>query len=146
MTTTAVDPLPQRIKTLYSLVATDPAKVLAELPELYTSDLHFINPVVDLRGLDAFTAQWKKAFSTYKLFEIVDIEVVGDEQHFSMTYTMNIRFAFGPTFRMSLATDFRGRDGKVYYTCDYFDVVGSVLEPFPLLSCLYKKIFGLLVA
>jgi len=146
MTNASTEPLPQRIKQLYSLVSSDKDKVLAELPELYTSDLHFLNPVVDLRGLDAFTKQWQRAFSQYKVFEIENIEVIGDERAFSMTYTMNIRFAFGPTFRMSLMTDFRGRDGKVDYTCDYFDVVGSILEPFPLLTCVYRKIFSLLVA
>lgn len=144
--TDPVDSLPHRVKRFYERVSREREAALVELPELYTSDIRFQNPVVDERGLDAFRRQWDRAFSQYKVFEFVNIELVGDDRAFTMRYEMNIRFALGPTFRTAMVTDSQGRDGKVFHTRDYFDVVGSLVEPFPLVSWAYKKIAGLVVA
>lgn len=137
--------LPYEIKSFYERMSTDHDAALAELPELFTNDIHFINPVVDEKGLDKFRAQWVKAFKSYKVFECHDIIATGDDDYFTLTYTMSIKFALGPTFKTIIATDFRGRDGKVYFCRDYFDVVGSLVKPFPPLAWLYKKVFGLVV-
>lgn len=138
--------LPMRIKRFYERVSVERDAALDELPRLYSSDVHFINPVVDERGLDLFTKQWTKALDQYKTFRFEGIEVTGDEQLFSLTYTMSIRFSFGPTFKTAMMTDCHARDGKVVFCRDYFDVVGSLVEPFPVVSWVYKKVFGLLVA
>lgn len=138
--------LPQRIKSFYERMGRERDRVLPELPHLYTTDVRFQNPVGDYQGLDAFRRQWERAFSQYKEFEVVNIEYVGDDRTFTMTYSMNVSFAIGPTFRLDMSTDFEGRDGKVYITRDYFDVMGSLLSPFPIATWLYKKIFGLVVA
>lgn len=145
-TDTATAALPQRIKRFYERMGRERERALVELPELYTSDVRFQNPVGDYQGLEAFRAQWVRAFAQYQVFEVENIELVGDEQTFTMTYSMNIRFAIGPTFRTPAVSEFHGRDGKVYITRDYFDVVGSLLSPFPLVTWAYKKIFSLLVA
>jgi hypothetical protein len=59
---------------------------------------------------------------------------------------MNIRFSFGPTFTTAMMTDCHAENGKVTFCRDYFDVVGSLVDPFPPIAWIYKKIFGLLVA
>ena len=59
---------------------------------------------------------------------------------------MSIRFALGPTFRTAMATDCHGKDGKVHRVRDYFDPLGSLVGPFPVLSWVYRKVFGVLVA
>jgi limonene-1,2-epoxide hydrolase len=145
-TATAVDALPARIKRFYERMSREREAALVELPELFTSDVRFQNPVGDYRGLDAFRRQWDRAFSQYKVFAVEGIEHVGDDRTFTMTYSMNIRMAFGPTFRVAMATEFHGRDGKVHAMRDYFDVVGTLVDPFPLVAWAYKKIFSLLVA
>lgn len=119
---------------------------MPELKELYSADIHFINPVVDEVGLAAFEVQWQKALKSYKVFEFVDVVVVGNDELFTLTYGMNIKFAIGPVFKSQMATDCHGKDGKVYLCRDYFDVVGGLVGPFPPLAWLYKKVFGLLVA
>lgn len=138
--------LPYEIKKFYERVSVDRDAALAELPDLYASDVHFINPVVDEEGLDKFTDQWVKAFKSYKVFQFHDIIVTGDDEFFTLTYTMSIKFSFGPTFKTAMATDCRGKNGKVQFCRDYFDVVGSLVQPFPPLAWLYKKVFGLVVA
>jgi ketosteroid isomerase-like protein len=145
-TTTTGASLPERVKRFYERVSTEGTAALAELEDLYTTDIHFINPVVDERGLPAFEQQWRKALRMYKVFRFEDIQVVGDDASFSLTYSMSLRFGFGPVFRTEMATDCHGRDGKVYRARDYFDPLGSILGPFPVLSWVYKKVFGVLVA
>jgi ketosteroid isomerase-like protein len=140
------DPLPQRVKHFYERISVEREGALGELPELYSEDVHFINPVVDERGLRAFEKNWVRALKSYKVFRFENIELVGDEHIFTLTYTMQIRFSFGPTFTTEMATDCHGRDGKVFFCRDYFDPLGTLVQPFPVVSWAYKKIFGLLVA
>ena len=71
---------------------------LVDLPSLYSDDVHFINPVVDQRGLAAFGEAWEKALRKYKVFLFHDIEVLGTDEHFTLTYSMTISFGFGPSF------------------------------------------------
>lgn len=148
MATTAVatDALPARLKAFYERVSIERDAALDDLALLYTSDVHFVNPVVDKRGIGAFLAVWKKAFRMYRVFEFTNIVVAGTDEVFSLTYSMNIRFAIGPTFTTDMMTDCRGRDGKVFYCRDYFDPLGSLVGPLAPLEWLYRFVFRFLIA
>src|ERR1044071_6600732 len=104
MATTAIatDALPARVKAFYERVAVEREAALDEMASLYTSDVHFVNPVVDKRGIGAFLAVWQKALRMYRVFEFSNIVVAGTDEVFSLTYSMNIRFAIGPTFRTEM--------------------------------------------
>jgi hypothetical protein len=138
--------LPQRVKQFYELVSVDREKALEQLPLLYSDDVQFVNPVADKTGLQLFITTWQGAFKQYKLFEFQNIEVVGTEDAFALTYTMNLRFSFGPIFPSPMATYCLARNGKVYYCRDYFDPLGSLVTPFPPFNWLYRAIFSKLVA
>lgn len=138
--------LPQRVKRFYERMSIEREAALEELPRLYADDVHFINPVVDQRGLSAFEETWKKALRQYKVFEFNDVKVSGTDELFSLTYTMNIKFALGPTFKTDMSTECHARDGKIYLCRDYFDPLGALVQPFGPVSWLYKKIFSYLVA
>lgn len=140
------DSLPMRVKAFYERVSTDREGALEDLPKIYAPEVRFVNPVVDETGLAAFEVQWKKAFDQYKVFVFKDLEVTGDESIFTLTYSMDVKFSFGPTFTTQMATDCHGRDGKVVYCRDYFDPLGTLVGPFPPIRWLYRKVFGLLVA
>lgn len=148
MATTAIatDALPARIKAFYERVTIEGEAAMADLSALYTDDVHFVNPVVDQRGLAAFRVVWAKAFRMYRVFEFSNIVVTGTDEVFSLTYSMNIRFAIGPTFRTDMMTDCRGRDGKVFYCRDYFDPLGTLVGPIPPFAWLYRFVFKFLVA
>lgn len=145
-TAIATETLPARLKAFYERVNVDRDAALDALPDLYAADVHFVNPVVDQRGLPAFLGVWTKAFRMYRVFEFSNIVVAGTDEVFSLTYSMNIRFAIGPTFRTDMMTDCRGRDGKVFYCRDYFDPLGTLVGPIPPLSWLYRFVFRYLVA
>lgn len=148
MATTAVatDALPARLKAFYERVSIERDAALGDLSALYAPDVHFVNPVVDKRGLAAFRTVWRKAFRMYRVFEFSNIIVAGTDEVFSLTYSMNIRFAIGPTFRTDMMTDCRGRDGKVFYCRDYFDPLGTLVGPVAPIRWLYRFVFRFLVA
>lgn len=144
--TEARDTLPQRVKRFYERVTTEREGALEDLPRLYSADVHFVNPVVNQRGLEAFVETWKKALKQYKVFEFHELEVTGTETLFSLTYSMRIKFAMGPIFTTDMSTDCHGQDGRVVYCRDYFDPLGALVQPFAPLDWMYKKVFGWLVA
>ena len=138
--------LPHRIKDFYERVSIEREAALVELPNLYGEQVHFINPVVDQHGLAAFREAWDTGLRKYKIFRFHDIEVIGTDECFSLTYSMTIAFGFGPKFRTDMATTCRASGGKVVYCRDYFDPLGALMQPFRILNWLYRKIFGVLVA
>jgi hypothetical protein len=138
--------LADRVKVFYERVSVEREDALSELPDLYSANVHFINPVVDQHGLASFKDAWDTAFRKYKVFKFHDIEVVGTDEHFMLTYSMSIGFGFGPTFRTDMATACRAEDGKVVLCRDYFDPLGSLMQPLGPLNWLYRKVFGVLVA
>ena len=84
--------LPNRIKEFYERVSVERDAALAELPNLYDERVHFINPVVDQQGIVAFREAWDTALRKYKVFKFHDIEVIGNDDLFSLTYSMTISF------------------------------------------------------
>jgi hypothetical protein len=138
--------LPHRIKAFYERVSIERELALVELPDLYGAEVHFINPVVDQHGLAAFRDAWDTGLRKYKVFRFHDIDVVGTDQHFTLTYSMTIAFGFGPSFKTDMTTTCRGSDGKVVFCRDYFDPLGSLMQPFAPLHWCYRKVFGVLVA
>ena len=138
--------LPNRIKEFYERVSVERGAALVELPALYSDDVHFINPVVDQHGIEAFKEAWEIGLRKYKVFRFHDIEVLGTDEQFTLTYSMTISFGFGPSFKTDMATACRARNGKVVLCRDYFDPLGSLVEPFGPVRWVYRKVFGVLVA
>jgi hypothetical protein len=138
--------LPHRIQEFYERVSIEREAALVDLPALYGDQVHFINPVVDQHGLAAFREAWDTGLRKYKVFKFHDIDVVGTGERFTLTYSMTIAFGVGPAFRTDMMTSCRGRDGKVVFCRDYFDPLGSLMQPFAPLNWCYRKVFGVLVA
>jgi hypothetical protein len=138
--------LPNRIKEFYERISVEREAALVDLPNLYGDQVHFINPVVDQQGLAAFREAWDTALRKYKVFQFHDIEVIGTDEQFSLTYSMTISFGFGPSFTTDMATWCRASDGRVVFLRDYFDPLGSLVQPLGPANWLYRKVFGVLVA
>lgn len=138
--------LPHQIKAFYERVSVEREAALVDLPDLFSESVHFLNPVVDQRGLPAFREAWDKALRKYKVFEFHDIEVLGTDQHFTLTCTMHISFGVGPLFKINMAASCRASGGKVVLLRDYFDPLGALVEPLGPVRWCYRKVFGLLVA
>lgn len=138
--------LPLRIKAFYERVSVERDAALDELPNLYAADVHFINPVVDQHGLAAFRQAWDTGLRKYKVFKFHDVDVIGTDESFTLVYSMTIGFGFGPLFKTDMATSCRAVGGKVAFCRDYFDPLGSLMQPFSPLNWCYRKVFGVLVA
>ncbi len=138
--------LAERVKAFYERVSTDRERALEQLPELFSSDVQFVNPVADKHGLDEFREAWVKAFSMYKVFTFSELKPNGGDDHFTMTYVMKNGFGIGPVFKGTYISEYKARDGKVYWMRDYFDTVGTLLAPVPPLLALYKWVFRFLIA
>ena len=138
--------LPNRIKAFYERVSVEREGALVELADLYGEQMHFINPVVDQHGLANFREAWDTGLRKYKVFKFHDIDVVGTDDQFTLTYSMTISFGFGPSFRTDMATSCRASGGKVVFCRDYFDPLGALMQPLGPLNWLYRKVFGVLVA
>lgn len=131
-------PLHERLHDFYTRVTTERHAALDELPDLFSPDIHFINPVVDDHGLANFTAQWRRAFRLYKVFRFADIRIDGAGDRFTLSYTMQIRFLVGPTFDIPLTTVVEAHAGKITRMRDYFDTFQTLLQPLPPVLALYR--------
>ena len=60
--------LPNRIKEFYERVSVERGAALVDLAALYSDDVHFINPVVDQHGIEAFKEAWVTGLRKYKVF------------------------------------------------------------------------------
>jgi len=138
--------LPLRIKDFYERVSVERGPALVDLPQLYADSVHFINPVADERGLAGFRGAWELALRKYKIFRFHDIEAIGTDEQFTLVYSMSIGFGFGPTFTTHMVTVCRATDGKVVYLRDYFDPLGTLMQPLGPFNWIYRKVFGVLVA
>lgn len=141
-----MDSLPYRMKDFYERMGSERATVLERVPALFAPDVHFINPVVDHRGLEAFLHVWRRALRLYKTFECENVEVSGTDAHFFLSYTMHIRFVVGPTLHIPMSTECRAKDGKVTQCRDYFDPMGALAATAAPAKQVYRRVIGLLVA
>lgn len=143
---TATGALPARVLAFYERFSREGLAAMSDLDAIYSPDVHFVNPVVDSRGIEEFRKVWRKAFRMYKVFECHDIVVSGNEEVFSLTYYMRIRFAIGPVFITEMMTECRARAGRITYCRDYFDPLGTLVSPIAPLRQLYRFVFRFLVA
>ena len=132
------EPLHERLSRFYARVSSEGSAALDELSELFSERIHFINPVVDDRGIEQFRRQWERAFRLYKVFRFRDITVHGSGDQFTLIYSMQVRFFVGPLFDIPLTTVVEGHDGKVTSMRDYFDTFQVLLQPVGPLLALYR--------
>ena len=138
--------LPLRTQRFYERVSAERERALVELDDVFTQDVHFMNPVVDEIGMQKFRAQWLRAFNMYTVFHFSNFFVTGNDDRFIMSYEMRTKFFIGPVFTIKLTTECFGRDGKVATMRDEFDTMITLLQPFPLLTCAYKAVMRVLIA
>ena len=90
-------------------------------------------------GLAAFREAWEKALRKYKVFLFHDIEVIGTDEQFTLTYSMTIAFGFGPSFTTDMATSCRATRRQGRLLRDYFDPLGSLVQPLGPVHWFYRE-------
>ena len=105
--------LPNRIKEFYERVSVERGAALEDLPNLYADQRALHQPGGRSARPRGVSRSLGDGATQYKVFRFHDIEVIGTDEQFSLTYSMTIAFGFGPDFTTDMATLCRASDGKV---------------------------------
>jgi ketosteroid isomerase-like protein len=130
-------PLPIRVQRFYETLAVERDPVIDRLPELYTDDVHFVDPFRDTVGIPPLRQLFVRMLAQYREVRFTDYRLIGDERGFTLLYTMHMKMAVGPTFRTEIASVCLVRDGKVCELRDFYDLPSSLVSPFGPLRALY---------
>lgn len=138
--------LPERLFTLFATYHLRGNKVLADIDLVYASDMRFVDPFNDVHGRDQFKRITENLNARVKEMRFDDLELVGDEPHFMLSWECTITPRFGPTIRTRGVTEFRSHEGRVTFHRDHWDVLGAVANSMPGIGRIYalvtSKIFG----
>jgi steroid Delta-isomerase len=132
--------LPERLLTVFATYHLRGNKVLDDIDLLYAPDAHFIDPFNDVRGRDHFKRVTKNINARIKEMRFDDLELVGDEPHFMLSWNCTIEGRLGLTIRTRGVTEFRSEDGRVTFHQDHWDVMSSLARTVPGISTMYAKI------
>lgn len=119
-------------------------KVLDDIDALYAPDVHFIDPFNDVVGKDRFLRITRNINARVEQMRFDDLELVGDEPHFVLTWTCTMRTRLGWTIVAPGATELRSANGLVTFHRDHWDVLGSMAAGIPLVRSLYPRLTRLL--
>ena len=116
------------------------------LGEVYSDNVHFVDPAHEIRGLDSLTSYFEGLYQNVTAINFDYRDVNETENSCYLQWDMKFRhtrFAGGKEILVSGATFIRkGSDGKVEYHRDYFDLGEMIYENLPLLGRLITAVKG----
>lgn len=113
------------------------------LDDFYHDDVHFVDPVVDVHGLEDlrkhYEHQYEKALDIG--FKFVDEHITGDTHTVEWTMTLRTkRLNKGQEFTVPGVSVITFKDDKVIYHRDYFDLGDMLYERIVIMRFFVKKI------
>ena len=110
--------------------------------DFYDEDVHFQDPVVDIKGRAKLKAYYAKLYQDVESisFDCID-EIINEDVH-ALVWKMNLKAKLGGG--KLIVVDgisyirFGGREGKAIYHRDYFDLGEFVYENVPVLAGIVK--------
>lgn len=139
-TTEPMPTLPERLFTLFATYHLRGNKVLQDIEALYAPDARFVDPFNDVQGRDHFKRVTENLNARIKEMRFDDLELVGDEPHFMISWNCTITGRMGLTIRTRGVTEFRSQDGLVTLHQDHWDVLGALAGSIPFVDKIYAKI------
>ena len=116
---------------------------MALLAEFYHEDVHFVDPVVDVQGLDDLRKHYEYQYAKAKeiSFAFVSEHIAGDTHTVEWEMTLRTkRLNKGKAFTVPGVSVITFRDDKVIYHRDYFDLGDMLYERVPVMRYFTKKI------
>lgn len=113
------------------------------LPEFYHDDARFVDPVVNVTGLEDIRKHYEYQYAKVReiSFAFVDEHVAGDTHTIEWEMTLRTkRLNKGKTFTVPGSSVITFRDDKVVYHRDYFDLGDMLYERVPVMRFFTKKI------
>jgi limonene-1,2-epoxide hydrolase len=113
------------------------------IEDFYHDDAHFVDPVVDAKGLMEIRAHYEHQYKSVAeiRFDIIEEHISGDTYTLEWEMTLKTkRLNKGETFVVPGASVLKFSDNKVSYHRDYFDLGDMVYERIPVIRYITKKI------
>ena len=132
--------LPERLLTLFATYHLRPEKTVDEMAPLYAERVRFVDPFQDIHGREGFLRMNRNLAKRLKQMRFDDLELIGGEPHFILTWTATIQAKVGPSVVAPGVSEFRTEDGLIVLHRDHWDVLSSFTSSVPGVGVLYKKI------
>lgn len=116
---------------------------LDELGELYQSDVTFIDPIHEIKGLDSLTEYFEHLYENMLECEFKVFERFHNDTHAAIYWQMQYshkKINRGRLVKVEGHSQLKFNDGKVYYHRDYYDLGELLYEQLPLIGSVVKTI------
>lgn len=132
--------LSDRLLTLFATFHIRREKALVDIAPIYADDVHFIDPLHDVRGKQAFLAVNRALLRHFEEVRFDELEVVGSDPHFMLSWVCNMRPKHGPAITARGVTQIRSQNGLVVEHVDHWDLLSAMAGVVPGAGVLYKRI------
>jgi steroid delta-isomerase len=132
--------LPERLFTLFATYHLRGDKVLDDIDALYAPDTRFVDPFNDVQGREHFKRVMRNLNTRLKEMRFDDLELVGAEPHFMLSWNCTIVSRLGLSIRARGVTEIRSIDGQVTFHQDHWDAFGSIAGSIPGVGAIYTRI------
>lgn len=136
--------LPQRVAELLSAFHTFGPKDLDTIDALYAPHLRFVDPIQEIRGLEEFHRMNERLLQRSSYVRFDNLEVVGDEPYFMISWHMEMRLNIGLKITMDGVSAFRTEGGLIVDQRDYWDLLSSFAGALPGVGPVYRRLVALL--
>ena len=117
---------------------------LHRIGEIYTEDIHFVDPAHEITGLDNLLAYFEHLYANVQKIEFDFIDHLRDGERGFVRWSMKFnhpRLKSGTDITVPGSSFLRfAGDGKVSYHQDYFDLGIMLYQHLPLIGFLVKSI------
>lgn len=120
------------------------ANNLADLSRLYHQDVVFVDPVHQLKGLQALGRYFEHAYQRLNSCHFTPVQQAATEQHGFVSWRMRLSH---PAINKGALVEVEGcselrwhQDGRIIYHRDYYDLTDMVYRHIPLLGWLTAKV------
>ena len=113
------------------------------LPEIYTNDIIFIDPVKEISGLDNLTQYFEDLYSSVVSCEFTLVSSIPHGELHSLEWLMHLEhknISRNKTIELDGASFIKFKDEKVSYHRDYYDLGALIYENIPLLGSVISKV------
>lgn len=132
--------LAERLRDIFVSFDRDGDGAITRLSSLYDADVVFRDPLQTLIGKDAFLEMNRRILGRSRRLAFDVTDAVGGKDSLFLAWTMTYEPKKGRTIVFQGSTHARVRDGMITEQRDYWDLLSSVAQSFPVARNLYAAL------